>query len=598
MSKKSGNNSSNSAARSCSQLDYAFGCFFWASVCVPLLYVGGEELTNFGIFYYLILIISGLSASSIGLMLACAWKRFYSISLMAIITFVFLSIHIWIDLKWYYEEIYILYFVIGFVFCGKWFFITRWRSAVKSMQPNPNLMFIGSSSALKQVKLAYLFIAMSAIGMPIWSAILFRFFGYLSTFIFIPLNVIMWITLVTGVYLSFKWARVRKLFVLGFIVFLTTVYYWLNDGKTGEIAYAIRFFCSTILCGQWFLFTRFNPNVTEKNTDKSLWQNYQHPDENSLISHEINFSKLVNGIKKESFLISLRRRVITSNIALFIQFLTVVVAALSLIVFTSVWLNLMWRSFVEELEFESPLVGLHFPIILYLFIASYALFFLLPFIFSLPLTLWISFTWKTPSRILLLRPFHRGHASRRLKNLVRSEVANLGHVYTLADTDINVPWYVTLPLILGQLSFFTFRYMEVRRPNQLHRLVRVMERRKLRNFNWAVSRSKVFPVATTNFAWVHVVHRLLLTVDIIIIDLSGFKIGVVKELELCTKLGLLDRVVCVVDEPQSSIVEEKLQNCKEWGGLKVFKYNKNKVSNQEDFKLQLVSALTNTGGSK
>ena len=338
-------------------------------------------------------------------------------------------------------------------------------------------------------------------------------------------------------------------------------------------------------------FLRAKQNIIESDADRLLWQHYQPPDETEFITNQVNFKKLVDKNKIEAFLLSLDNRKIISDIIMLIQIISIAIAALLLIITIGNDLVKLSISYAEEIEFGSPYAGLHFPLFYYIFRESYAQYFILPFLFTIPITVLLSFTWKTPSRILLLRPFHRGHASRQLKKLIRSEVANFGHVYTLSDTDINVPWYVTLPLILGQLSFFTFRYREIRSPNHLRRLLRSMERRKIRNINWALSPNKVFPVATTNFAWVHVVHRLLLAVDIIIIDLSDFKVGVAKELELCADLELLDRVICVVDEQQSKVVEERLSNNYKIDNINIFRYSKGTVLKSEEFLQKLLSIL-------
>jgi len=70
--------------------------------------------------------------------------------------------------------------------------------------------------------------------------------------------------------------------------------------------------------------------------------------------------------------------------------------------------------------------------------------------------------WRNPARILVLRRFARDDTSRALKALIGERVSRYGHVYTLADRDINTPWYVRLPVGLTQLVFLHFRASRVR----------------------------------------------------------------------------------------------------------------------------------------
>lgn len=591
MSEKIVQDSLSDKSRPHGQVNFAFGCFFYSSLGVPLLFILREATPGsiYALMIIVFLLFSILSAATIGVILACLWKRIRPLSAMAIVTFIFFASNIWIDWMREFDVIYLLYPLIGMVLCAMCFFITRRYSSLRFSQLHSFLISTGTS-ARKQVDLAYFFLAWFSIIYPIWRAILIQ--GSFGSFILRPLNLITWVILATGVYLSYRWARMRELLVLCLIILFTTaIYVWFNEDNTVYIAFSLQFFSSTILCGRWLLFLRFKQNVTESDADRLLWQHYQPSDETKFITSRVNFKKLVDKNNKEAFLLSLRRRKIISNIIMLIQIISIAVAAILLIFTISNELVRLSISYAEEIEFESPLAGLHFPLFSYIFRESYAKFFILPFIFTIPITILLSMTWKTPSRILLLRPFHRGHESHKLKKLIRSEVANFGHVYTLSDTDINVPWYVTLPLILGQLSFFTFRYREIRSPDHLHRLLRSMGRRKIRNINWALSPNKVFPVATTNFAWVHVVQRFLLNVDIIIIDLSDLKVGVVKEFELCADLGLLDRVICVVDEQQSMVVEEKLSDNNKFENIKIFRYRSGSVLEHKEFKLRLLSAL-------
>ena len=190
-------------------------------------------------------------------------------------------------------------------------------------------------------------------------------------------------------------------------------------------------------------------------------------------------------------------------------------AALVWIIFlvAAVWL---WRKGLQELESvkraqssDNPLAGL--MVIVYVpmvvayvgkLIAAFLLLFVAALLAVLPIALPLALKWKQPARFLILRPFNRSHISRALRQILRRELAPLGHCYTLADADIRVPLWLRLPLVMGQLSFFVFRQRKIAAPKDISKLVRAMDRRVLRNFNWCVSQDKIFPIACVDAAGV------------------------------------------------------------------------------------------------
>jgi hypothetical protein len=176
----------------------------------------------------------------------------------------------------------------------------------------------------------------------------------------------------------------------------------------------------------------------------------------------------------------------------------------------------------------------------------YILFFIAPFVLSMPLSLPFALRWTRPAHFLLLRPFHRQELSGPLARLVRKTVSGFGHVYTLADAALRVPLYVRIPLVLGQIALFSFRLRTIREPNDIFRLCRAMRRRTMRNLNWLFSINKIFAVASTDAAWQAAVSRLACEVDLILIDVSGITDNIIWELQQCDKLGRRDRVVLFV----------------------------------------------------
>ena len=159
----------------------------------------------------------------------------------------------------------------------------------------------------------------------------------------------------------------------------------------------------------------------------------------------------------------------------------------------------------------------------FLFLLVAALFAVLPVALSLALK------WKQPARFLVLRPFNRTYISRNLRRILSRDLAPLGHCYTLADADIRVALWLRLPLVLGQLSFFAFRQRKIASPNDIAKLVRAMDRRILRNFNWCVSRDKIFPVACVDAGWRACVTRLVAECDGVVMDLSGISESILSE---------------------------------------------------------------------
>ena len=115
-------------------------------------------------------------------------------------------------------------------------------------------------------------------------------------------------------------------------------------------------------------------------------------------------------------------------------------------------------------------------VILWLPVYIYGGLYVLPVILTLPVSAPIVALWQAPPRFLFLRPFNRGLLSRPLKRVVRGEVAPFGHLYTLSDADIKVPWYVRIPILLGQLALFSFRMRRIRDEKQIPRLARAVDR--------------------------------------------------------------------------------------------------------------------------
>lgn len=196
----------------------------------------------------------------------------------------------------------------------------------------------------------------------------------------------------------------------------------------------------------------------------------------------------------------------------------------------------------------------------FLTILLYALLFLLPFVLTLPISAAVIGLWSEPPRFLLLRPFNRGRLNRPLRRIVRKIIGPLGHVYTLSDADIRVPWYVRIPLLLGQIALFSFRARRIRTSRQVARLERMLNRTWLRNVNWSLSNTKAFPVTTDDACWQAVVRTLAQSVDAIVIDATELRPNVMWEVELCRELDRGNRVIFLVSENTRAEVLSQLRD--------------------------------------
>ncbi|MYM62808.1 hypothetical protein [Pseudomaricurvus sp. HS19] len=192
-------------------------------------------------------------------------------------------------------------------------------------------------------------------------------------------------------------------------------------------------------------------------------------------------------------------------------------------------------------------------------ILAYLSAFLIPFLVTLPISLPLALRWKQPLKFLVLRPFNRRGVSASLRRVLREEVIALGHCYTLADANIRISALQRIPLLYGQLTFLTFRQRKIVAPRHLAALVRAMQRRVLRNLNWAVSRDKLFPVATVDAGWQACVTRLLAECDAVVMDLTDISINMQWELHLLRDAAVIHRVAFLVDERQVQQARQALE---------------------------------------
>jgi hypothetical protein len=200
-------------------------------------------------------------------------------------------------------------------------------------------------------------------------------------------------------------------------------------------------------------------------------------------------------------------------------------------------------------------------VVIFVVVAGYLGFFFLPFLLTLPFSLGLALFWSRPGHVLVLRPFQRKESNRPLRRIVARVVAGFGHTYTLADADIKVPWYVRVPILIGQLSFFAFHRRRVSKSAHVDALIRSVRQRRRRSVNWCVTPGRVFPVASTDGCWQECVRRLLGEIDVVLFDVSDSEARphLQWELGLCRELGIAERVIMLVHADQRADTESYLR---------------------------------------
>ena len=246
----------------------------------------------------------------------------------------------------------------------------------------------------------------------------------------------------------------------------------------------------------------------------------------------------------------------------------------------------------RELSLEESFgygIGKVWPVVL---VMVYGILYLLPFTLTLPLCAPIVALWQTPPRFLLLRPFNRALLSRPLRRMVRREVAPFGHLYTLSDADIKVPWYIRIPLLLGQLALFSFRMRRIRDKTQISRFVRAVDRTWLRNINWCMSFGKVFPVASSDQAWQGLVDCLMKRCSAVIIDVSDLRENVMWEIDRAKSLGLETRTLYLMSSDQADKSQGILTQAlgAEACASRLFRYTNKDLADRGRFRAALVES--------
>jgi hypothetical protein len=117
--------------------------------------------------------------------------------------------------------------------------------------------------------------------------------------------------------------------------------------------------------------------------------------------------------------------------------------------------------------------------------------------------------------------------------------------YTLADSTIRVPIYIRVFFLVGQHALFHYRSRKVRRPRDLQRIAREMNRRVMCNLNWIFSRYRLFPVTSSDNAWQPCVRVLVDRADAVLMEISTPSPSLLWELSLLQSVNVFRRPFCL-----------------------------------------------------
>jgi len=174
---------------------------------------------------------------------------------------------------------------------------------------------------------------------------------------------------------------------------------------------------------------------------------------------------------------------------------------------------------------------------------AYVAYFILPVVVSLPFMVLIALTWRDPRRIVLFRRFNTVYENKLLRKIIARHLSRFGHVFTLADSQIHLPWNVRIPILLGQLSFVHFRPRKITDKKQVAGLRRLLGQRWRLNINWMVSFRKIFAIQSSDECWQSCVRLLLDKADLVVADISNLHTSLLWEIAECRRLNLISRVV-------------------------------------------------------
>lgn len=166
----------------------------------------------------------------------------------------------------------------------------------------------------------------------------------------------------------------------------------------------------------------------------------------------------------------------------------------------------------------------------------------------------VVFYWRTPLRVLFLRPFEFSRSRARTRRFARRYLRYLGHTYTLTDSQVKKrpAFFESLQFLLSFMSlwaYWLFRpYFHVKHDEDVRKLKEFINRRLARNVAWILSWDKLFKISCTPDTWKRTVQHLINSAQLIVVDVSHDGQGLRWELDEMRFYGATGKTVFVCHE--------------------------------------------------
>lgn len=236
-----------------------------------------------------------------------------------------------------------------------------------------------------------------------------------------------------------------------------------------------------------------------------------------------------------------------------------------------------------------------FPIVLLL---VYGTFFVIPFLLCLPLVLPLAIRQQNVARIVVFRKFNDSMCKKAVARVIRSKLAYYGHVYTLSDSKFRIKWWVRIPVFLGQFGLFHFRQRNIVKDEQLSSFRRKLNDYTWLNINWLLSRTKVFPVKTSDAIWKKTAAALLDRNDLILFDISYDSSALDWEINEVREQGYEKNIIAISSihkKEEATLWKQRNDQPDDDNEIQLFFYDQNGViSDPEAFENCVVDKLALT----
>ncbi|HXO73858.1 MAG TPA: hypothetical protein VN824_01485, partial [Puia sp.] len=187
-------------------------------------------------------------------------------------------------------------------------------------------------------------------------------------------------------------------------------------------------------------------------------------------------------------------------------------------------------------------------------IVVYGGFFIVPCLLTLPVVVPLALRNRRVDRIVVFRKFNSRNSGRAIRRIIRTSVSNYGHVFTLSDSNFRIKWYIRLPLLIGQASFFHFRPRNIKDEPSLADLDKKLSNLAWLNINWLLSSGKIFSVKSTDEYWQATAQLLLKECRLVIMDITLLTQPLEWETKVTKEHGLEESIILIASEKNAQIV--------------------------------------------